>query len=136
VVALSSQIRLWRITDKGFEELNRGSVEQEKELHDWLEGDISLISGDLLVIGWEVLTDFNKSIDLLCLDGNGDVVIVELKRDRAPRDVLAQILEYASWVDDLPSERILDIANEYLQKKGQLSRKRFNRNLEYRFLNF
>ncbi len=115
---MSNQIRLWKITDKGFEVLNRAAVEQEKKLHDWLERDISLISDDLLVIGREVLTDFNKSIDLLCLDGNGDIVIIELKRDRAPRDVLAQILEYASWVDDLPSERILEIANDYLQKKG------------------
>jgi hypothetical protein len=118
VVALSNQIRLWKITDKGFDELKSGSVEQEKKLHDWLEGNVSLISDDLLVIGREVPTDFNRSIDLLCLDRNGDVVIIELKRGRAPRDVLAQILEYASWADDLPSERILDIANEYLQKKG------------------
>jgi hypothetical protein len=115
---LSTQIRLWKITDKGFVVLDRGSVEREKKLHDWLEEDISLISDDLLVIGREVQTDFNKSIDLLCLNRDGDVVIIELKRDRAPRDVLAQILEYASWVDDLPSDKILEVANEYLQKKG------------------
>jgi len=115
---LSTQIRLWKITDKGFDVLDRGSVEQEKKLHDWLEEDISLISDDLLVIGREVQTDFNKSIDLLCLNRDGDVVIIELKRDRAPRDVLAQILEYASWVDDLPSDKILEIADEYFKKKG------------------
>jgi len=115
---LSTQIRLWKITDKGFDVLDRESVEREKKLHDWLEEDISLISDDLLVIGREVQTDFNKSIDLLCLNRDGDVVIIELKRDRAPRDVLAQILEYASWVDDLPSDKILEIADEYLQKKG------------------
>jgi hypothetical protein len=43
VIALSKQIRLWKITGKGFNELERDSVEQEKKLHDWLEGDISLI---------------------------------------------------------------------------------------------
>lgn len=118
MVALSDQIRLWKITGRGFEELNGATVEQESKLHDWLERDISLISDDLLVIGREVQTGFNKLIDLLCLDGNGGVVIIELKRDRAPRDVLAQILEYASWVDDLSSKEILEIANDYLQKKG------------------
>ena len=115
---MSTQIRLWKITDKGFDSLKRESVEQEKKLHDWLEEDISLISDDLLVIGREVQTDFNKSIDLLCLDRDGNIVIIELKRDRAPRDVLAQILEYASWVDDLPSDKILEVASIYLQKKG------------------
>jgi hypothetical protein len=112
------EIRLWKVTDEGFEELKRNMINREETLHDWLEQDISLISDDLLVIGREVLTDFGKSIDLLCLNSNGDVVIIELKRDKAPRDVMAQILEYGSWVDDLPSERILEIANDYLQKKG------------------
>lgn len=115
---MPKEIRLWKVTDEGFEELERNMISQEEQLHDWLERDISLISDDLLVIGREVLTDFGKSIDLLCLNSNGDVVIIELKRDKAPRDVMAQILEYASWVDDLPSERILEIANDYLQKKG------------------
>jgi hypothetical protein len=115
---LSDQIRLWKITGKGFEVLNRAALEQERKLHDWLERDISLISDDLLVIGREVQTGFNKSIDLLCLDGNGDLVIIELKRDRAPRDVLAQILEYASWVDDLSTEEISEIAKNYLKEKG------------------
>jgi RecB family endonuclease NucS len=105
VAASSKQIRLWKITDKGLNELERVSFEREKWLHDLLEKDVSLISDDLLVIGREVPTDFNRSIDLLCLDDNGDVVIIELKRDIAPRDVLAQILEYASWVDGLSSKR-------------------------------
>lgn len=115
---MPKEIRLWKVTDEGFEELKQNMVSREEKLHDWLEQDISLISDDLLVIGREVLTDFGKSIDLLCLNSNGDVVIIELKRDKAPRDVMAQILEYASWVDDMPSERILEIANDYLQKKG------------------
>jgi len=127
---LSKQIRMWKITGKGFNELERGSVEQEKKLHDWLEGDISLISNDLLVIGREVLTAFNKYIDLLCLDGDGNTVIIELKKDKAPRDVIAQILEYASWVDDLTPKDILEIGNEYLQKKGITLEEAFQQKFE------
>jgi hypothetical protein len=130
VIALSKQIHLWKITGKGFNKLERDSVEQEKKLHDWLEGDISLISNDLLVIGREVPTAFNKYIDLLCLDGDGNTVIIELKKDKAPRDVIAQILEYASWVDDLTSKDILEIANEYLQKKGITLEEAFQQKFE------
>ena len=115
---MPKEIRLWKVTDEGFEELEQNMIGREEKLHDWLEQDASLISDDLLVIGREVSTGFGKSIDLLCLNSAGDVVMIELKRDKAPRDVMAQILEYASWVDDLPSERILEIANDYLQKKG------------------
>ena len=52
------------------------------------------------MIGREVETDFGGSIDILCIDAEGDLVIVELKRDRTPREVTAQALDYASWVTD------------------------------------
>lgn len=48
-------------------------------------------------IGRQVNTNLGTTIDLLALDGTGDVVVVELKRDRTPRDTLAQALEYASF---------------------------------------
>lgn len=32
------------------------------------------------------------------MDADGQLVIVELKRDRTPREVVAQILDYASWI--------------------------------------
>ncbi|MEM2292473.1 MAG: hypothetical protein QXX41_04285 [Nitrososphaerota archaeon] len=53
-----------------------------------------MISDDLLVIGRQVKTAFEKYIDLLCIKRDGDLVIVELKKDKAPREVIAQILEY------------------------------------------
>jgi hypothetical protein len=68
----------------------------------------------LLVIGRQVLTDFSKEIDLLCMDSNGDLVIVELKRNKTPREVTAQALDYASWVETLDSARIQEIAAGYL----------------------
>jgi RecB family endonuclease NucS len=36
-----------------------------------------------------VLTSYNKYIDLLAIDRNGSIVIIELKRDKTPRDVVA-----------------------------------------------
>jgi hypothetical protein len=56
-------------------------------------------------------------IDLLCLDHNGDTVIVELKRDKTPREITAQVLDYASWVKDLSNEKLTGIADRYLQER-------------------
>jgi hypothetical protein len=123
---MPQEIRIWRIGDKGPEEIEKSGPTLEKNLHDWLEQDIEVISNDLLVIGREVMTDFGKSIDLLCLNSEGDIVIVELKRDRTPREVIAQVLEYASWVDELTYDRIVRIANSYLEARGK--------NLEEAFL--
>ena len=53
-------------------------------------------------------------IDLLCLDRNGDVAVVELKRDKTPREITAQVLDYASWVEHLSLDEITQQANEYL----------------------
>ncbi len=53
---------------------------------------------------------------MLCVDSSGDLVVVELKRDKTPRDTVAQALDYASWVVDLSYERVMEIANQYLKE--------------------
>lgn len=65
-------------------------------------------------IGRQVETEFGGLIDLLCVDAAGDLVVVELKRDKTPRKITAQALDYASWVVDLTHERVTSIAKEYL----------------------
>jgi hypothetical protein len=115
---MPQEIRLWEVKDKNLREVPRDKIDLEERLEDWLEQDISIISDDLLVIGRQVRTAFEKYIDLLCIKRNGDVVIVELKKDKAPREVIAQVLEYASWVDDLTYEDISEIADNYLKEKG------------------
>jgi Protein of unknown function DUF91. len=93
-------------------------LDLETRLEAWMERDISILSMDLLVIGRQVPTDFGGYIDLLCLDRNGDVVIVELKRDKTPRQITAQALDYASWVDGLSHDAISQRATDYLSQAG------------------
>ena len=76
----------------------------------------SVLDPNLLVIGREVETDFGGFIDILCIDAAGDLVIVELKRDKTPREVTAQALDYASWVANLSNERVTSIANDHLDE--------------------
>jgi endonuclease len=37
-------------------------------------------------------------IDILCKDTEGNLVVIELKRDRAPDKVLTQVAQYMEWV--------------------------------------
>ncbi|HSN74117.1 MAG TPA: endonuclease NucS domain-containing protein [Anaerolineae bacterium] len=39
-------------------------------------------------------------IDMLCIDSAGDFVVIELKRNRAPDTVVAQIDRYIAWVEN------------------------------------
>jgi len=45
-------------------------------------------------------------IDLLAIAPDGALVLIELKRDRTPREVVAQALDYAVWVESLRNEEI------------------------------
>lgn len=120
---MPQDIKIWEILDqKDLREIQKSTLDLEERLEDWIEKDISILSEDYLIIGRQVRTNFDKYIDLLCLDSNGDLVIVELKKDMTPRDVVAQALDYASWVNDLSHESILDIASIGLKNGKPLDR--------------
>jgi len=46
----------------------------------------------------------------------GNIVVLELKRDKTPRDIVAQTLDYASWVKDLSYNEIETMTTKYLKK--------------------
>ncbi len=118
---MSEEVRIWKIIDEdNLRELKQAKLDLEERIEMWLERDISIISEELMIIGRQVGTDFGGVIDILCLDCTGAVVIIELKRNKTPRDIVAQILDYASWVRDLSNEKITDIANSYLGIEGPL----------------
>jgi Endonuclease NucS len=115
---MAEEVRLWKIENTQLRPLTRSKLDLEQRLEGLLDGDVSVLADDLLVIGRQTLTEFGGYIDLLCLDRNGDVVIVELKRDKTPREITAQTLDYASWVRDLSRDAIVGIAEAYLAQRG------------------
>ena len=88
---------------------------RESVLENWLENNPDSIveDGNLLIIGRQVTTNLGSFIDLLAVDRQGDVAIIELKRDRTPRDTLAQALEYASFAEQLDYEQLEDVFRTY-----------------------
>ena len=108
------EMRMWRIDEGQPRELTSASLPAERELHKFLLRDPALLGERLLVIGSEVLTPYGKRIDLLAVDADGNLHVLELKRDRTPREVVAQLLDYGSWAADLSREDIIDIATRHL----------------------
>jgi len=118
---MPEEIRLWRVEESDrLREVKASKLDLEARLEKWLETDISILSRDLLVIGRQVETEYGGIIDLLCVNPSGELVIVELKRDKTPREIAAQVLDYASWVRDLSHDRITNLANVYLGDRGPL----------------
>ena len=93
---------------------------EEWILEDWLESNPDGIveDGRILIIGRQVATNCGGFIDLLGVDRQGDVVVVELKRDRTPRDTIAQSLEYASFAELLDIVQLETVLGSYLNDES------------------
>ena len=112
---MPEEVRVWRVDEADeLVECPRSSLDAEERLESWLEDDITMLDPNLMVIGRQVQTDFGGVIDLLCIEPSGDLAIIELKRRKTPREVTAQVLDYAAFVDGLTAERVAVIAASHL----------------------
>lgn len=117
-------MRIFGIENDGcFKEYMKIPFQQEHEeaiLENWLEANPQSVFDDsgLLIIGRQVITNLGSIIDLLGIDRQGDIVVLELKRDRTPRETLAQVLEYASFVEELDIEQLEGIFQRYLRDES------------------
>src|SRR5688500_8955947 len=94
------ELGVWRIDQGRPSKVEFGPLDLERRLQDILEHDITIASPSWFVIGKEVLTSFGKRIDLLAINANGDLIVIELKKGRTEREVIAQLLDYGSWIND------------------------------------
>lgn len=111
---MADEVKVWQVSaNDNLKEVSKRKLNLEARLEEWIKRDTSVLVPNgtkLLRIGQQIITDLGKRIDLLYMDARGNLVIVELKRDRTPREVTAQAIEYASWVQALTADRIEDIA--------------------------
>ncbi len=63
-----------------------------------------------------VQTSYGHKIDILAMNGNGELVIIELKRGKTYREVVAQGIDYATWVKNLTYDEINTILNKKLSR--------------------
>ena len=101
---------LWRVADDDdFERVSSTKLDSEDRLEKFLLQDPNVLGQPLLVIDRQITTSSGKRLDILAMDADGDLHVVELKRDRTPRDVTAQTIDYASWVRNLKYDEIKEL---------------------------
>lgn len=95
------------------------------------------LSDEWMLIGRQEDTGFGGRIDLLAISPDGSLVLIELKRDRTPREVVAQALDYAGWVEKLRAEDIAAIYGRFAPSRNlaQDFRDRFGQELDEDTLN-
>ncbi|MBW5800046.1 PDDEXK family nuclease [Halomonas elongata] len=108
--------KLTRNTDEPPQRLRPTGLTDEGQLEEQIMQDVSILNRDWLLIGRQVRTGFDKLIDLLAIDANGTVIVIELKRDKTPRDVVAQAIDYASWIVTQADYQLIEIYQAFAER--------------------
>lgn len=127
---------IWRVGEDP-QPLTISKLASEQLLEKMILNDPTILSDQWMIIGHQENTLDKGRIDLLAIAPDASLILIELKRDRTPREVIAQALDYASWVDDLTADRLSQIYEKFSGggKLGDAFRQRFNTELEEESLN-
>lgn len=82
-------------------ELREAQLPSEALLEAMICAKPAILSDAWMLIGRQENTGFGGRIDLLAIAPDGTLILIELKRGRTPREVVAQALDYAVWVERL-----------------------------------
>ena len=103
---------VWKLGSQ-LEKIASSVMEKENTLEDCIAADPSIVDDNIMIIGRQVVTAYGGVIDLLAIDSEGDLVVIELKRGKTPREAVAQLLDYASWVTTIAYDQILQTFAQY-----------------------
>jgi len=99
------QHAIWTVSDIP-KPLTVGRLPNEQRLEDMIIRDPRILSTEWMLIGRQEITGLGGRIDLLAIAPDGSLVLVDLKRDRTLREVIAQAMDCGSWVEQLTADRI------------------------------
>ena len=109
---MGTEIKTWQIKGGSLQPLNSklqdNSRTEPYDLEPWIKSNSEILGTDILIIGNQISTK-SGLIDLLGIDSSGNLLIIELKRDKLPREALAQAIDYASDVASWSIEKIAEI---------------------------
>ncbi len=105
------------LTESAFHE--RG-VKERADLQRLLRANIAVVATDVLIIAeefadWE---DSRRRIDLLGVDRDGNIVVIELKRDDDGGHMELQAIRYAAMVSTMTFARATEVFQQFLDKNG------------------
>ena len=130
------QHAIWKVGDKPTP-LATSKLTSEQKLEEMIVSDPRILSSEWMLIGRQESTTHGGRIDLLAIAPDGSLILIELKRDRTPREIIAQALDYASWVEELSSEKIAQIYQRFSGGKNldEAFHQRFGSELDEEALN-
>lgn len=113
---MATEINTWEIIDGELKAIDSSLPEngrkEKDDLEKWIKTNPKILGNDILLIGEQVYTK-SGPLDFLGIDNSGNLVIVELKRDKLPREILAQAIDYASDIANWTVDKLSEICNDF-----------------------
>lgn len=100
-------------------EYTRLDMPLERDIEDFLHRHPEVVEKDIMIVGRQVQAGNMGIIDLLGIDRDGNVVVIEVKKGTASRDVVSQILHYAVWARDIEYNDLNKAYNDLNKKEGE-----------------
>ena len=127
---------IWKVSRQPVP-LKETVLASEQQLEDMILARPAILSDDWMLIGRQEITELGGRIDLLAIAPDASIVLIELKRNQTPRDVIAQAIDYASWVEALTAEKIAAIYGRFAQGRNLKEdfKNRFGHELDEETLN-
>src|ERR1039458_1101394 len=110
---MATEIKTWQIINGELKPINTTLADngrkEKDDLEKWIKSKPDILGDDILIIGEQIQTQSGGKLDFLGIDYNGYLVIIELKREKLERLVLAQAIDYASDVASRSEEHTSEL---------------------------
>lgn len=111
------QHALW-VAGEAPREVKTAVLPEEAELEDMIVAEPRILSEEWMLIGSQENTGTSGVADLLAIAPDASLVLIELKRNKTPRDVVAQTLDYASWLQELDAEQVRAVYGRFRPQRS------------------
>ena len=110
-------------TNRDMTEYARLDMPREEDIENFLHKHPEMVEKDIMIVGRQVYAGGIGIIDLLGMDRDGNVVVIEVKKGAASRDVVSQILHYAVWARNIDYNDLNKAYDNLIKKYGNLDKK-------------
>jgi hypothetical protein len=116
---MPTAIKMWEVAENSLRPIADAALSEsrvEADLETWIAANPEIMGHRILIIDRQRDIPGVGRLDLLGIDREGTLIIIELKRNRTPREAVAQALDYASWIDSAEETEVIEYAIEYLER--------------------
>ena len=93
------------------------NFKERYDIQEWVESSPGILGEELLIIAKEFsrFDNTRERPDLIALDKQGNIVVIELKRDDSGIGVEWQAIKYASFLSHFKVSEIVDVYINYIE---------------------